>query len=146
MSNRKRAGNRKNRRIAPEGYLKPDGIEALVSRVRYVGSAQHKLHPGDYGFVPPVNPRPTKSPCDLARSLLLDEARILFRRGIECGMHTQFENGSVPKYIWAVDENENVYEAKTKSGQETDYHGYRIGDDERDIRKYILMEWRRRCR
>ena len=57
-------------------------------------------------------------------------------------------SGYSPKYVWAVDEHGEVYEAKTKperAERGADYHGYRVGDDERDMRRYILDEWGRRC-
>lgn len=115
--NRKREGNRPDRRLAPGGFLGRDAQRALLARVRYGGSANHKLHPGDYGFTPPQNPRPSKSPCDELRSVLIEEAQNLFRRGVELGMVSSFANGGVPKYVWAVDEDGEVYEAKIKPGQ-----------------------------
>ena len=104
----------------------------------------HKLRPGDYGFVPPVNPRPTKSPCDELRPVLRAEAERLFRQGIAAGMISPPGRGGVPKYVWAVDAAGEVYEAKTKP-PDTSYHGYRIGDDEPQMRRYIVGEWRSRC-
>jgi hypothetical protein len=127
------------------GSLSPQGIEELIARVRYLGSGLHKLHSGDYGFVPSHNPRPSKSPCDEVRPVLKDEAAQLFRRGIAIGMVSKFDPGSVPKYVWAVDDHNEVYEAKTKPERDVEYHGYRIGDDERDMRRYILDEWGQRC-
>ena len=145
MANRKRQGNDPKRRIAPEDAVPESVRKTLLERLRYVGSANHKLHPGDYNFVPTSNPRPSKSPCDELRPVLLEEASALFRLGIERGMVSLYPEGGVPKYVWAVDEAGEVYEAKTKPERETDYHGYRLGDDERDRRKYVLSEWRRRC-
>ena len=146
MSIRKREGNRPDRRFADEEFLKVEDRKALCARLRYVGSANHKLRPGDYGFHPSHNPRPSKSPCDALRAVLLAEASSLMQQGIMLGMVSQFGDGSVPKDIWAVDEANEVYEAKTRPELETDYHGYRLGDDERDMRAYILKEWKRRCR
>jgi len=60
-------------------------------------------------------------------------------------MVSKFSQGSVPKYVWAVDDHNEVYEAKTEPEREVAYHGYRIGDDERDMRRYILDEWGQRC-
>ena len=59
-------------------------------------------------------------------------------------MISRVESGQLPKYIWAVDEFDEVYEAKTKPGQETDYHGYRLGADERQMRADVLKEWNSR--
>lgn len=141
----KRQSNRPDRRVAPADSYAADELAELAAKVRYVGNGNHKLRPGDYGFVPPYNPRPSKSPCDEVRRILREEASELFRRGIAQGMVSKFTSDGVPKYVWAVDENEEVYEAKTKPEREVDYHGYRIGDDEKDMRRYILEEWRKRC-
>lgn len=146
MANRKRQGNRPDRRIAPDDFLDDAAKDALLARVRYAGTANHKLQPGDYRFVPSHNPRPSKSVCDDLRPVLLGTATELFRAGIRRGMVSQFPAGSVPKYVWAVDENDEVYEAKTRPELETDYHGYRLGDDDRNTRRYVLKEWRLRCR
>ena len=117
----------------------------MIDRLRCVGSAHHKLHPGDYGLAPPQNPRASKSPCDELRTLLLQEAIELFKRGIEHGMVSPFPENGVPKYVWSVDADGEVYEAKTRLEREIDFHGYRVGEDERAFRVYVLKEWRRRC-
>jgi hypothetical protein len=140
----KRQSNRPDRRVAPAGSISPEVLRALAERLRYEGVSIHKLRPGDYGFVPPVNPRPTKSACDEIRPVLLAEASDLFRTGLMLGMVSAFDPSSTPKYVWAVDGANEVYEAKTKP-PDTAYHGYRIGDDEREMRRTILAEWRRRC-
>lgn len=145
MSIRKREGNRPDRRFVDDCFTSDADREALCARLRYVGSSNHKLRPADYGFHPSHNPRPSKSPCDAVRAVLLAEASELMRRGIKLGMVSRFDEGGVPKYIWAVDDANDVYEAKTKPELETDYHGYRLGEDEREMRAYILKEWKRRC-
>jgi len=146
MSIRSRQGNRPDRRIAKVGAYDALALNALAKRVRYVGSSVHKLKPADYGFVPPTNPRPSKSPCDDRRIVKLSEAQALLKAGINAGMVSAFTgDGGVPKYVWAVDEDNQVYEAKTKPGKESDYHGYRLGEDEHAMRVLILAEWKRRC-
>ena len=59
-------------------------------------------------------------------------------------MVSRLDGGGVPKYVWAVDENDEVYEAKTKP-PDVVYHGYRINGDEPEMRRYILDEWKKRC-
>ena len=145
MTNRRREGNRPDRRLAPAGFLDEATKQELLASVRYVGSSNHKLRPGDYGFVPSHNPRPSKSACDDLRAVLFEEASQLFRRGIECGMVSRFDAGGVPKYVWAVDEHGEVYESKTRPEREIEYHGYRLSDDERTMRDNVLREWRIRC-
>ncbi|WP_345879136.1 hypothetical protein [Sphingomonas sp. T9W2] len=120
--------------------------DALMERVRYVGSANHKLRAGDYGFQPSHNPRPSKSPCDAVRAVLRAEASALMMNGIRRGMVSRFADGALPKYIWAIDDAGDVFEAKAKPERETDYHGYRLGDDEFELRAYLVKEWKRRCR
>lgn len=145
MGIRKREGNRPDRRIADETTVTAADLTALCQRIRYVGSGNHKLRPGDYGFLPSHNPRPSKSPCDAIRAVLFAEATDLMRQGVLLGMVSRFKDGGVPKYIWAVDADGDVYEAKTRPELEAIYHGYRLGDDEREMRTYILKEWKRRC-
>ena len=141
----KRQSNRPDRRVIPKGSASPKELGSLAERLRYVGSALHKLHPGDYGFVPSHNPRPSKSPCDQIRSILLAEAQELFRLGIQAGMVSPYGEGGNPKYVWVVDGDNDVYEAKTKPERETEYHGYRLGEDDKEMRRYILEEWKKRC-
>jgi hypothetical protein len=90
------------RRIAQYDAYDAQTREWLAQALIYVGSAHHKTRPGDYGFNPPVSPRPWKSICDRARVILLTEARELFRRGIVKGMFSPLSDG-VPKYVWSVD-------------------------------------------
>jgi hypothetical protein len=146
MTIRKRQGNRPDRRIAAAGFADCATKEELLERLRYVGSSNHKLHPGNYGFAPPQNPRPSKSACDEIRAILLEEAAELFRSGIRLGMFSEFTAGGVPKYVWAVDDAGEAYEAKTRPERETDYHGYRLGEDDRPMREYLRKEWKLRCR
>jgi hypothetical protein len=74
---------------------------------------------------------------------LIGEASALFVRAIKLGMFSRFPDDDVPKYVWAVDEWDEVYEAK-RSGQSAEYHGYRLADDDKAMRVYVLKEWKRR--
>lgn len=141
----KRQSNRPDRRLAPANTYPPDVLAALAKAVSYDGSGIHKLRPGDYGFTPPVSPRPSKSVCDDLRPVLKAEAGRLLRQGILCGMVSPFASASIPKYVWAVAPDGEVFEAKTKPGQESVYHGYRLGDDDSVMRDLIRREWKARC-
>ena len=141
---RKREGNRPDRRFVPAGSFSDLELQELARRLTYGGSGNHKLHPGNYGFVPSINPRPSKSVCDDLRLVTLEEAAQLLAAGIAAEMISSFDPGGSPKYVWAVDSGGEVYEAKTKP-PDTVYHGYRLGDDEEAMRRYILDEWKRRC-
>jgi len=136
-----RQGNRPNRRIANAGLLDDGGRRALAERLIYVGSVHHKRSPGDYGFHPPVNPRPSKSLCDGYKVILRAEAQQLLRAGVLMGMFSAFEGEDFPKFVWCVDNDEHVYEAKI---DRNGYHGYQLGDDD-DMRSVVLKEWRTRC-
>ncbi len=83
--------------------------------------------------------------CDDLRTVLLEEAVALFNRGIRLAMVSAFTAYSVPKYIWAVDEQGEVYEAKKKPQTEIVYHGYRLREDDSLQRNYVRDEWMRRC-
>ena len=139
-----RQSNRPDRRIIRFADLDAIELSRIASQAVYVGSANHKLHSADYGFHPPGNPRPSKSLCDDRRHILKKEAAQLLQDGIRHGMVSRFEVGQLPKYIWVVDQNHEVYEAKTKPGQENTYHGYRLSMDD-GMRAEVLSEWKRRC-
>lgn len=137
-----RQGNRPDRRVAKADLLDDDGRRRLADCLVYVGSAHHKRSPGDYGFNPPASPRPMKSLCDGHRVILRDEARQLFRTGVLMGMFSGFQGDARPKYVWCVDRDGEIYEAKIGLGG---YHGYRL-EDEDDMRAVVLKEWKTRCR
>ena len=137
-----RNANNPKRRIAPQGSFDPDH---LVRRPRYLGSPHHKKYPADYGFNPPTAPRPHKSLCDGKRIVTLGEAEVLFRNGMKYGMVSRHEVNGFPKYVWTVDENGDVYEAKLGHDGRS-YHGYRLGADDRAMRRQVIKEWKARCR
>ncbi len=141
MPNRKRQGNDVKRRITPVGDINQE-IQSNLAEARYTGSAHHKSKPADYGFHPPVNPRPRKSLCDNKRTITLREACRLFRSGIQKGMISSYLEDGLPKYVWAVDHAGEAYEAKL--GEDgSRYHGYRMYRDQA-MRRYIIREWRER--
>ena len=57
----------------------------------------------------------------------------------------RYLKSNFPKYIWAVDSDEEVYEAKLGDDGRS-YHGYLLGDDELAMKKWVINEWRERCR
>ena len=141
---RYRQGNNPKRRIAPSREIDRAYLEQLLGRIRYTGSPHHKSIPVDYGFHPPTSPRPDKSLCDANGSVRLEEATALFREAIDRGMISTYRIGDNPKYVWAVDGDERVFEAKLEKGRNT-YHGYELGKDETAMRKLVIEEWDRRC-
>ena len=139
----RRQGNNPKRRIVPRSNIDPESLGRILSEARYTGSAHHKRSPADYGFHPPVNPRPHKSLCDGDRSIGLDEAKSLFREGIARGMISDFHMGGFPKYFWAVDAEGHAYEAKLGQGH-GHYHGYELGNDDASMRQLVIEEWQAR--
>jgi len=139
----KRQGNNPKRRIAPVALLTEVERAALARMVEYVGSGHHKRKPADYGLER-TNPRPTKSLCDLLRIVSLREANTMIQKGILCGMISDFFFDDYPKFVWCVDKDGEVYEAKTDAVTPGVYHGYRLEEDD-DMRDYIKSVWKERC-
>lgn len=137
-----RQGNNPKRRVEEPRGLTQERIDFLTQAATYVGSGHHKRYPLDYGFER-TNPVPTKSLCDMSGPVYLNEARELFYKGIRARMISS-HGEPFPKYIWSVDTNGIVYEAKSDPSTPGLYHGYPI-ESERPVREYILKEWKRRC-
>ena len=138
-------GNNPKRRIAKLGYFSERELGELASAVRYQGSAHHKTRPADYSFTPPAAPRPSKSVCDGKRVVFSGEAQHLLQAGVRLGMVSSHREGEWPKYVWAVDDFGEVYEAKLGHDRRR-YHGYRLGKDDRAMRDRVQAEWSRRQR
>lgn len=51
--------------------------------------------------------------------------------------------GNLPKYVWAVDDAGEPYEAKLGEDGLT-YHGYRLEENERGMREIVQKEWKAR--
>lgn len=137
-------GNNPKRRIAKHGFYTQVELEGLASAAVYAGSPHHKTHPADYDFQPPVAPRPAKSVCDGLRSIGRDEAQDLLQAGILRGVVSPCRFGTWPKYVWAVDDAGDVYEAKLGHDQRR-YHGYRLAEDDA-MHKWVVDEWSRRAK
>ena len=58
-------------------------------------------------------------------------------------MISDFFFDTYPKYIWCVDEDGEVYEAKTDAVTPGIYHGYRLEEDD-NMRDYISAVWKQR--
>jgi hypothetical protein len=74
------------------------------------------------------------------RAILKAEAQRLLREGALNGMFSDFPEGGAPKYVWSVDAEGEVYEAKI---DRQGYHGYRLEEDD-NFRDRVLREWRAR--
>ena len=135
-----REGNNPKRRIAAAGSIDPEALKELSARTTYVGSANHKRFPGDYGFHPPSNPRAWKSMCDAHRVVRKEEAQFLLEQAVLKGMVSTLQFDGQPKYICSVDGDGAAYEAKVGNGG---YHGYRLDADD-DMSALVCAQWARR--
>jgi len=59
-------------------------------------------------------------------------------------MVSDFSSPGFPKFIWCVDDDGAVYEAKTDARAPGAFHGYPL-EAEDDFRTYVLAEWKKRC-
>lgn len=141
----KYAGRHPKRRIAKKGYFTASELAGFAAAARYVGSAHHKSRYADYGFHPPANPRASKSLCDGLRVVRKADAEAQLQSGFARGMVSQrCPQDGLPKFVWAVDGDGEVYEAKL-GGDGHSYHGYRLGRDDIDMCKWVTKEWRQRA-
>lgn len=140
-----REGNNPKRRLAAADALTAEEREKLASKVEYDGSGHHKRFPANYGFNPPTSPRPSKSLCDGKRIILKAEAQALLKSGAERGMINAHSYSGFPKFIWSVDAEGEVYEAKTDENSVGHYHGYRLEEDDA-MRELVKKNWKLRCR
>ena len=136
--------NNPKRRIAKRGVYTALELERFASAAVYAGSSHHKLRPADYGFDPPVAPRPSKSVCDGKRPVLRGEATTLLQAGMRRGMVSGHVERGWPKYVWALDDAGEVYEAKL-GHDGARYHGYRLAEDDGAMRRWVLAEWAKRA-
>ena len=141
----KHEGNNPKRRIAEPDYFTRNQLDGFVKAAHYRGSAHHKSEPADYDFHPPVSPRAKKSVCDKTRIILKGEAKQLLMSGFARGMVSTFRQGNLnlPKFVWAVDNDDMVYEAKIDRNN-PGYYGYELYGKDKDMRKRVLKEWKRR--
>ena len=126
------------RRVAEVGAI-PQEILANLAKARYQGVPRHKRKQAGYEFTP--RPVRGKSVCDDLRDINLREATRLFRSGIAAGMISRLVRRGLPKYVWAVDGDGEVYEAKTSDG--ATYYGYPLSHDDENF-GYLVAEWRKR--
>ena len=66
------------------------------------------------------------------------------RAAFNRGLVSACDPAALPKYAWAVDSDGEAYEAKL--GRDGKYHGYRLGLDDRDMRDWVVEEWKVRAR
>jgi hypothetical protein len=129
----------KNRRVCKQDPLSDEQKNALVLLAKYVGSGHHKRYPAKYGLQV-ANPRPFSSLCDEARPLGLEEASALLAAGIAKGMVSERSTDNIPRFIWAVTDAREVFEAQTHENTPAIYHGYPLKDND-DMKAIVLKIW-----
>ena len=68
-------------------------------------------------------------------------ARIQGRRVV-----SPYAKNGFPKYVWAVDQDNEVYEAKLGGDDRRSYHGYALNAGrERDLCRWVIREWNARA-
>jgi hypothetical protein len=72
-----------------------------------------------------------------------EEAEQLLRNGVLMGMFSEPLEQEVPMYVWSVDGEGEVYEAKTHPNNHGQYHGYRLEEHD-PMRAHVLRTWRQR--
>ena len=124
----------------------PEELQRLAAMVSYGGNPHHKRNPGDFGLIPPAEPRLGKTLCDEVAVFSRRQALLLRREGIRRGMISERQNNGFPQNIWSVIEMDNgelrPLEAQLENSLLGRYHGYplQVADP---MFVYILMEWRR---
>jgi hypothetical protein len=104
----------------------------LAQRSCYGGNPEHKRYPGDYGLMPPANPRPGKTLCDASERILKVEAERLLAEGIKKGMVSIQQRNGWPQNVWAISSTGMVlYPVMTISVKKSWKNG--VGD------KYVIV-------
>jgi hypothetical protein len=114
----------------------------LARRVTYGGSPYHKRDPGDFGLIPPAQPRPDKTLCDDAGIIRVADAIHWLREGVRRGMISAIEMRDFPSHVWAVTQNGIVLEAALTNVDQGQYHGYPLFEPD-PFREVILERWSR---
>ena len=84
-----------------------------------------------------------KTLCDAKRPFLKAEAEHLLREGLKRGMISPTAGEAWPRHVWAVNEEEEVFEAQLENSEQGIYHGYPLPLDD-DFRSVVLSEWQKR--
>jgi len=124
MRRRRNSFNPK-RRFATQATLSMLGpLDQLAERVSYGGNPEHKRNPGDFGLIPPSQPRPGKTLCDAARIFRRVEALALLQEGVRRGLVSNLCEGTWPQNVWAVTDSGIPLEAQLENPLIGSYHGY----------------------
>lgn len=135
--------NPKRKLLSPaEAQARAGELQALSSRAHYGGNPEHKKNPGDFGLVPPSDPRQGKSLCDVAKIFKRNEAEELLRAGLSKGLVSVKMVGEWPKNVWAVTDNGFAMEAQLENPERGTYHGYPMPENDTLLRE-VIRRWER---
>lgn len=136
---RKRKGHNPKRRIKQD--LDPSYLKSLAESVSYAGNPEHKRNPGDFGLVPPSQPRADKTLCDIVGVFCRKEATRLLKAGVSNGLISEREQNGYPKNIWVVTEEGWPLEAQLENAGRGTYHGYPMPETD-PFREQVLARWK----
>ncbi|MCU0571494.1 MAG: hypothetical protein MUC41_00715 [Syntrophobacteraceae bacterium] len=122
--------------------MEPDYMQGLVGIVKYGGNPEHKKNPGDFGLMPPSQPRADKSLCDVVGIFSKKEATRLLKEGVKKGLVSEQMRNGFPQNIWAVTENGCPLEAQLENAEVGIYHGYPMYETD-PLCEEVLMRWKR---
>ncbi len=114
-------------------------LDHLAERVRYGGSPQHKRNPGDFGLVPPADPRQDKTLCDEVNIFSREEAQRLLSLGVRRGLVSRQLRNGWPQNVWVVADGVPM-EAELENEVLGSYHGYPMLADD-PFRDEVLRAW-----
>ncbi len=135
--------NPKRKLLSPsEAEVRAAELQALASRARYGGNPEHKKNPGDFGLVPPSDPRQGKSLCDVAKIFKRSEAEELLRTGLRKGLVSDRMAGEWPKNVWSVTEDGCALEAQLENPTLGTYHGYPMPETD-PLSLEVIRRWER---
>lgn len=136
---RRRTRYNPKRRIRQD--LDPDHLKSLADSVNYGGNPEHKRNPGDFGLIPPSQPRADKTLCDTVGVFSRTEATRLLRMGVSKGLVSEREQNGYPQNIWVVTEDQWPLEAQLENAERGTYHGYPMPETD-PFREAVLAKWK----
>lgn len=141
MKRRYAVFNPKRKLLSPaEAKIRVAELQALANRARYGGNPEHKRNPGDFGLVPPSDPRQGKSLCDVAKIFKRNEAEKLLRAGLCKGLVSDRKVGEWPKNVWSVTDDGVAMEAQLENPDLGTYHGYPMPETD-PLSLEVIRRW-----
>lgn len=125
---------------AAQASARADELEKLAQRAGYGGNPEHKKNPGDFGLMPPSDPRQGKSLCDVAKIFKRDDAEKLLREGLRKGLVSDRMSGEWPKNVWSVTADGLALEAQLENPALGSYHGYPMPETD-PLSLEVIRRW-----